>query len=154
MFTQQNGSNRVMLTLFMLFLVIILTSCVQEDWAYSDLPNDYEIWSFNSDDVTLVKDDRNHCDRVIDAFVLEFCFNESYIGLKCVCSKTPSQVHGMDIPKATSEDDPEYYLVDTDKDVIMGPYSEEEYRKLLDTLDNWDMSEWIGTRPRPEGSWQ
>lgn len=149
MFTRQNGRRCILIILMMAFLMAVLPSCLKDDWTYSDLPNGYEVWSFNSSDVALVKHDR----KVIDGFVLEFCFNGSYIGLKCIGSEISDSIRKEDIRGGPYPFDPVYYLVDADRDVIMGPYSEEEYGKLLDSLDHCDMSEWIGTRPRPEGSW-
>lgn len=131
-------------------LFITLTSCpAVEDWSYSDLPNEYEIWHINTHDIALGKMDSEHVFRkTIDEYVTFFCYNTKYIGVQAVYIDPALPYEEIDI-KALN---PEYYLLDTAEEIVCGPYTEDEYLDQLEYIGIVDMCSWIATVPRPDGA--
>ena len=132
-------------------MIIILTSCGLSDWAYDKLPNGYEIWRINSEDIELIKRKGDSTDLKIDRYILEFCYNDSYIGIKrlMIDQNIPYQnVHIEEMDKSH----PAYYLVDALNDVILGPFTAEKYEDQIESLKVENMCDWIKTVPTPEGA--
>ena len=45
-----------------------------------------------------------------------------------------------------------YYLVNTENDDIIGPYTSEEYEAQIESLKIEKMCDWIKTVPKPKGA--
>lgn len=133
-------------------MTLILTSCPGlQDWVYDKLPNGYEIWRFNSQDIALIKRDGDSTNGVINRYILEFCYNDSYIGMKRLMIDESIPYQDLRIEEM-DQSDPVYYLVDAVNDVIMGPYTAEEYEDQIEALGIGTMCDWIKTVPMPEGA--
>lgn len=119
------------------------------DWAYDQLPNGYEIWRLNSSNIQLVKDGGSTI--ILDGYILEFCDNDSYIGIKYIStdemiSQGQAGVENMD----TSN--PEYYLIGSQNDAVFGPFTADDYQNQLEIHQIHDMCDWIPTVPTPKGA--
>ena len=73
---------KVLIAFTLICLTLFLSSCGISDWSY-DLPNGYEIVRVNSYSVVFGKNGRRF-NTTIDRYVIAFCHNDSYIGLKRV----------------------------------------------------------------------
>lgn len=131
-------------------LIITLTSCpAVEDWSYSDLPNEYEIWHINTHDIALGKMDGEHVFRkTIDEYVTSFCYNTKYIGVQAVQIDPVLPYEEINIEALN----PKYYLLDSAEDIVYGPYTENEYLEQLERIGIVDMCGWMATVPRPDGA--
>jgi hypothetical protein len=159
MYIKQKGSRIIrLIVLIIAILIALLTAILMlafsqafQDWTYDKLPNGYEIVHVNSEDIELDKADGDSLDIKIDRYILEFCYNDSYIGIKrlMIDDNLPYQeAHIEDIDASN----PSYYLVDTVNDVVMGPYTAEEYENQIEALKIDTMCDWIKTVPMPEGA--
>ena len=151
MYIKQNGS-RITRLIALLIAMLMLTSCQAfQDWTYDKLPNGYEIVRINSEDIELEKVDGDWSYIKIDRYILEFCYNDSYIGIKrlMIDENLPyREAHIEDMDASNFS----YYLVDTVNDVVMGPYTAEEYENQIEALKVDAMCDWIKTVPMPEGA--
>lgn len=159
MYIKQKGSRIIRLIVLIIAILIALLMAILmlafsqafQDWTYDKLPNGYEIVHVNSEDIELDKADGDSLDIKIDRYILEFCYNDSYIGIKrlMIDENLPYQeVHIEDMDASN----PSYYLVDTVNDVVMGPYTAEEYENQIEALKVDAMCDWIKTVPMPEGA--
>lgn len=148
---QQSG-NKLIALIGILILIVILTSCGAgwQDWEYDHLPNDYEIWRINSEDIVLMKN-KGSTERVINRYILEFCYNDSYIGIKKIMVDENIPYHEVYIEELDATN-PSYFLVDTVNDTVMGPYTSEEYTIKIKDLEIESMCDWIKTVPKPQGA--
>ena len=123
-----------------------MCSCSVGNWTYDQLPNDYEIWYFDSENIDLAKvySNGNGGSIVIDGYISEFCCNDQYIGIMRI-----TEERTMD---GTMESITEYYLIDTAEDKVFGPYELERYESYSEELGIEDMGDWIRTSPRPKGA--
>lgn len=159
MYIKQKGSRIIrLIVLIIAILIALLTAILMlafsqafQDWTYDKLPNGYEIWRINSEDISLIKTDGDSSDLRIDRYILEFCYNDSYIGIKrlMIDENLPYQEAHIEDMDASN---PSYYLVDTVNDVVMGPYTAEEYENQIIALKIDTMCDWIKTVPMPEGA--
>ena len=155
MFTKQNGNSVLKILSFLLILssmVIFFNGCIGGvgDWEYS-LPNDYEIWRVNSQTVVFGKNEGDHFEQEIERFVISFCYNDRYIGLIRIPMDDIPYNELIDI-ETMDRSNSEYYLVDSKKDIIYGPYTENEYIKQCNNFGVYDMCEWIETITKPENA--
>lgn len=159
MYIKQKGSRIIRLIVLIIAILIALLIAILmlafsqafQDWTYDKLPNGYEIVHVNSEDIELDKADGDSLDIKIDRYILEFCYNDSYIGIKrlMIDENLPYQeAHIEDMDPSNFS----YYLVDTVNDVVMGPYTAEEYENQIEALKIDTMCDWIKTVPMPEGA--
>ena len=159
MYIKRNGSRIIrLIVLIIAILIALLTAILMlafsqafQDWTYDKLPNGYEIVHVNSEDIELDKADGDSLDIKIDRYILEFCYNDSYIGIKrlMIDENLPYQEAHIEDMDASN---PSYYLVDTVNDVVMGPDTAEEYENQIEALKIDTMCDWIKTVPMPEGA--
>ena len=126
--------------LFQLFATW-MTDLLSEDLGSRNwhvvLPNDYEIVQISGREIVLVDNAANgSTEFVVDAFVRNFCFNDSFVG---VSTKGP---YAGDAWK--------FYLVDTVQDIRYGPYTQEEFAAACDRYNTGDLGSWISTVPAPD----
>ena len=154
MYTTRNGIKAIGLLVVMVFLLVCLSSCCVEerleqhfgsdDWAYTSLPGEYEIWRINYCNITLVKKTSDSsATRVVESRIAEFCYNNSFIGVKRL-SISCNDDTGKDF-NANNLTDFLYYLVDVPNDAVFGPYTEDEYTLQVSELNVGVMSDWIST---------
>ena len=134
-------------------MVFALTSCFAglQDWIYDKLPNGYEIWRINSQDIALVKRNGDSTNIKMERYILEFCYNDSYIGIKRLMIDEDISYQNVKI-EDMDKSNPSYYLVDALNDVIMGPYTVGEYEEQIEAMEIEVMCDWIKTVPKPEGA--
>ena len=149
MFTKRRRtykSKKILLLCLMLCCCVFMCSCTLGNWTYDKLPNDYEIWYFDSENIDLAKvhSNGNGGSIIIDGYISAFCYNDQYIGIIRI-----SKEKTMD---GTTESITEYYLINTSADEVFGPYELERYESYCEELGIEDMGEWINTNPRPEGA--
>ena len=146
------------IALFFVFLIVcknvLLTAMLfasggPDDWAYTLLPGDYEIWRVNSQTIVFGKVNASgSLQHVVDSYILEFCYNDVFIGLKQVSLDSSVHYENEDILKTQS--DAHFYLVDAMQEIVYGPYTEEIYLQQLQALQTGPLGEWISSIPRPE----
>ena len=159
MYIKQKGSRIIrLIVLIIAILIALLTAILMlafsqafQDWTYDKLPNGYEIVHVNSEDIELDKADGDSLDIKIDRYILEFCYNDSYIGIKRLMIDENLRYIDVHIEDMDASN-PSYYLVDTINDVVMGPYTAEEYENQIEALKIDTMCDWIKTVPMPEGA--
>lgn len=145
--TKQGGNNNWLKVLVMLILLMSMTACAGlGDWTINDLPGeDYAIMRINGQDIAFVKSDR----KVIDRYIVAFCYDTRYIGLKRIpidlAYNECFNIHDLDLSKL------EYYLVDSQTDVIYGSCTQDEYATYLDKFNITEMTDWVLTNSELEG---
>ena len=145
--TKQSENRNRLGVLVMLFLLVSMTACAgQGDWTINDLPGeDYAIMRLNGQDISFVKSERT----VIERYIVAFCYDARYIGLQRIpidsAYNEPFDVRDLD------DSTWEYYLVDTQTNVIYGPCTQEEYSAYLEELKIRGMLEWMPTDSEFEG---
>ncbi len=150
MFIKRNG-NKVIVSLCLVLLITVLTGCpAVEDWSYNELPNDYTIMRVNSTDVQFGKTENQQYEKKLERYVIAFSYGERYIGIQRIPIEAPySEVIKVE---ELDESKVEYYLIDSETDVIYGPWTLDEYNEGLDRFGVLDMCEWISTYSRPDGA--
>lgn len=153
MFTKQNGIKLLLIIILLLVIfacvfvsiVVLLTgSSGLGDWAYEELPNNYEVWRINSQDIVVGKASDNDSFEVkIDRFVLEFSYNDRFIGVKQFPLEQDYDI-AIDV-KEFDTSDLDYYIIDSITDTVYGPYSYYEYENKCDELKVGTMREWMKT---------
>ena len=149
MSTKPNTINLTFLCIIFI-CIMMLSSCGVSDWIY-ELPNGYSIWEINCNDIALIKEVDKSSRTALSRYILEFCYNNSYIGIKRISIDENIPYPEVQIDKL-DKSHPDYYLVDTTADFILGPYTAEEYYIQIETLEIGDMCDWIKTVPKPNGA--
>ena len=96
----------------------------------------------------------------IGRYIIEFCHNDSFIGLKRFplpsgyqeVTEREKNFFGGEIGGHEyhyEESDLEYYLVDAFADKIYGPYTATEYEEKCSELAVGEMGDWINTVNHP-----
>ena len=120
-------------------MVLFLTSCAgTSDWSYK-LPNKYEVWHINSNEILIKCVDLEESGEKIPSFVKEFSYDERY-----VFSRNVEDVVSNNIVDET------YYALDTLERKVYGPFnSVEELQKKALELDVEIPKKWYRTSPDP-----
>ncbi len=150
----ESNSCRVLIVLavFLLFILLVCGAALffvysslglggVDDWAYKDLPGSYEIWRFNSQNISVI--DADSGGTVISPFVMRFSANERYIGIQQASNEEGKTV--------MSEDKIKYYVIDADNRAIYGPFGLDAFQKYCNE-HNVELNEWKETQPKPEGA--
>ncbi len=147
MFIQQNR-NKAAVLLLVLLVVFSFSSCAGlGDWRYY-LPNGYAIIRVSAESVCLGKvENENAASLVIGPHIKEFCYNDSYVGVKKI-AVDPRSSHAETETELSKE--LEYYLLNLESGEVYGPFTETEYEKKLIENAVGDMCEWIKTDSKPE----
>lgn len=128
--------------------MLMLTGCPAfTDWEYNDLPNDYAISRVNVQNIQLNKESDGLYRKVVDKFIIAFCYNSRYIALQRVpIDNTNTEM--FDVEKIYASN-PEYYLIDSETDTVYGPLTIKEYEEQIINLHIENMCEWISTDANP-----
>ena len=128
-----------------LLLWLLLKDMPPQDWSVH-LPNDYEIWRINSKDIVLVKDPpAGTSDTIVSNYINAYCYDQRYIGLWCA-KDGPDDLLGV-APELDR-----FYLVDTQEDLLYGPFTPTEYDAICLEKDLSGFNDWTKTYPAPEES--
>ena len=138
------------LSITTLLCILLFSSCGLLDWSYK-LSNGYEIWRINSNDIVLEKVSDESYEIALGRYILEFCYNESFVGLKRLSIDDDIPYASVHIDEM-DQSNPDYYLVDTENDLILGPMSSDEYYIQIENSGIDNMSDWIKTYPAPKGA--
>lgn len=134
-----------------LTLLFVFSSGGTGDWTYNNLPNNYVIVRFNSNDINFgLESSENSYQKIIDRYIVAFCFNSQYICLQRINMDSIPYDEHIDITKY-SESDLEYYIVDSTSGSVYGPLSKTEFEANFSTLQITNICDWIKTTPKPKG---
>lgn len=119
-------------------IFVLLTGCAGvSDWSYK-LPNSYEVWRINSDEIIVkcVSDTTNSVE--IPSFVKEFSYDDRF-----VCTRNILSINENNIFNEA------YYILDTKEKVLYGPFdSMDEFKNKLDEFEIV-VEKWYRTSPDP-----
>ena len=124
-------------------LLIVLSSIGSGtlDWEYK-LPNGYEMWRINSDEI-VIKDIKNSTNDIeIPSFIKEFSYDEQYVLTRNVRDISYNNIF-----------DEVYYVLDTKENKVYGPFDGIE--ELQDKFEEWCIQlpkKWYRTSPDPNMS--
>jgi len=151
--------TRLLILAESLILMGLLSGCFglggSGDWIYDKLPNGYQIWRVNCEDIKVLVvngNDLNDNEIVLDRYILEFCYNNSYIGIKRLPLSKPALDEEVVDIKSMDTSNPEYYLIDAQNDTLYGPFDVDGYQDQINTLQVQGMCDWIPTVPTPAGA--
>ncbi len=142
-------------TILICILLSTLVGCFPalSDWRYDDFPGEYLIVRSNSSQIFLYHNEKG---LVLEKFIVAFCKNEQYIGLRVLEKNEedfPTWQEWSDfIYDESTVDDCIYYLVDTASETYEGPYTQDEYDQKMLEKNITNLSAWIDTLSPPEGS--
>ena len=108
------------------------------DWEYK-LPNGYEIWRINSNNIVIQHTDDSANKDAIPSFIKEFSYDKRY-----VFSRNINNISNNDIFEEV------YYILDTEKNKVLGPLgSIEELKSQCVELGIELPLKWYRTSPDP-----
>lgn len=146
MYMLRNGSKTILAACLVLVL-LLLTGCPGfSDWEY-DLPNDYMIIRVNSQDIQFGKGDEEQYTRLIDRYIVSFCFSDRYIGLQRIPIDTP--YNELFRVEELDRSNIEFYLIDSETGTTYGPWTAAEYDEQIKILSVSGMSAWQSTSSNP-----
>ena len=117
----------------------MLSGCAgTSDWSY-ELPNNYEVWRINSDDIIIKNlNTQSNVDK-ISGFIKEFSYDTRYVFTRNVESINDNNILNE-----------KYYILDTENDMVYGAYdSLEELEKSAKELNLQIPEKWYRTSPDP-----
>ena len=137
--------NKCRIICLLVITSLLLAGCFGgiSDWTY-ELPNNYAIVRVNSQTVVFGKN-ADTFEQILSRYIIAYSFNDTYIGLKRIPMDNVPQDSLFDVNEIDMSHS-EYYLIDTTKEQIFGPYTYDEYIELSMQLDIGTMSDWIDTR--------
>jgi hypothetical protein len=151
------------------------------DWAY-ELPNGYEVWRVNTQCVRIGIADYDANGKKTDGIshvlpnsgmpestVVQFCYDDRYVGAQVILrehfySYYANSYSNRDIPENDENGNPmprnrsavpiSYYIIDTEENIIYGPYTTSgEYVLELEEM-GIERMDWIETYYEPEGAYR
>ena len=133
-------------------LLLIFSSGGTGDWSYNDLPNNYAIVRFNSNDINFgIESGENDYQKIVDRYIVAFCYNSQYICLQRINMDLIPYDEHIDL-EHYSESDFEYYIVDSISGTVDGPLSKTEFVNSLNLIPTTAMCDWIKTMPKPKNA--
>jgi hypothetical protein len=120
------------------------------DWIVK-LPNHYEMWEINGQNICIgIPFDNGLSLQIsgvgISGDIIEFCSNDSYVGAQQVDVPTDTQ-------KGVDTTSPRYYLLDTLKQKVYGPFdNESQFNNMCSELKVSRLSVWEKTSPPPRNA--
>lgn len=138
-----------------LIVMITFLGCVGaglSDWKLK-LPNNYEMWHINSRQIVIgyasTQDSLSWTNTEgkligIEAHIIEFCYNDRFVGAKQVKIEGENQKTIEKLPIT-------FYLLDTKDQKVYGPFkTEEEFVEKYKNLSISELSNWEKTNPAPK----
>ncbi len=108
------------------------------DWEYV-LPNGYELWKLNSNEIVINDMEDSTTEIGIPSFIKEFSYDERYVFTRNVESISNNNIF-----------DEAYYVLDTEKDQVYGPFDGiEELKTQCENLRLELPQKWYRTYPDP-----
>lgn len=124
--------------LFIIIVLLIVTSCAgTNDWSY-DLPNGFEVWHINSKEIKVVYlgDDLG---LEIPSFVKEFTYDSQYVFTRNVDDIGVNNIF-----------DEKFYILDTKNKILYGPYNKvDDFINELKNLQIDFPTHWYRTSSDP-----
>jgi len=122
--------------------LLVLTACSgTSDWTF-ELPNGYELWRINSNEVIIKYAPSEADNEGIPSFVKEFAYDDRY-----VFSRNVEDISSNDILEEI------YYILDTQEKKVYGPFdSTDELQNNADELKIKLPKRWYRTSPDPNMS--
>ena len=176
--------KKLLLTITAILIFLFsATGCIGPgtgDWEY-ELPNGYAVWHINMEciQIVVVNYDANGkktggASNALptsgsESTVVQFCHDDRYVGAQVILREHFSSYYAnsypnRDIPENDENGNPmprnrsavpvSYYIIDTQENIIYGPYATSgEYVLELDEM-GIERMEWIGTYHEPEGAYR
>ncbi len=148
----------VIITLIVCFIVFMLFIFLDNpnngDWCYK-INENYQIWHINLSDISLVRKEDNSFSKVAGDYIAEFKCNDKYIFLKIanLCENS-SPNRGItcesSIEEAIKKETFRYAIVNIMTDEVDDFLKKDEFMEKTKDIDF--PSEWIKTKPMPEGA--
>lgn len=113
------------------------------DWTYK-LTNDYEVWKINSEDIVCGKINDGSFETIVPKYVSEFTYSNKYILVKRI--DKDRRIFDNIYDKT-----PDYYIIDSLSDEILGPLTEEDFNNKINDYNINDIK-WIKSFPDPKGA--
>ena len=86
---------------------------------------------------------------IVGNHVSSFSYNDRFVGVQRIVPDEPN--YCTELERYSKE--PEYYIVDTEKQCTYGPFDEAEYEDQCNNMGITDLCEWIKTHPMPDGAY-
>ena len=122
-----------------LLVVFSLTGCAGvSDWSYQ-LPNNYEVWRINSQEIIIKNAITQNNIDAISGFVKEFSYDSRYVFTRNVQNISDNNILNE-----------EYYTLDTIENKVYGPFDSIE--DLQQHVEEWGIKipeKWYRTSPDP-----
>lgn len=128
-----------------LLINALFEDCGNRDWSV-ELPYGYEIVKINSKRIILINNTLNSASNiVISEYINAYRYNEQF--LEVLCARD-----GPDDLLSVDREDDMYFLIEFEKRVLYGPYSNEEFINHCFELSIPEMGDWLTTKPRPQNA--
>lgn len=129
----------IMKKVIFLAFILLLSGCAGvSDWSYQ-LPNNYEIWRINSEEIVIKNMITETNVDEISGFIKEFSYDNRYVFMRNV-----ENISDNNILNET------YFVLDTNENKVYGPYDTIEI--LQKQAKEWDVDlpqKWYRTSPDP-----
>ena len=121
----------------LLLSVLLLSACAGAgDWSYA-LPNGYEIWRVNGENIAFGVRNGSVLENALDGSVEAFRYGERYVALRMAASEESGEA---------------FFLVDTEGSASYFAETEDELLQTCESLGVTDLGDWIETQPAPKGA--
>lgn len=139
---------RVMIILFFSFL---LSACAGIGDADYKILDGYVISVFNGYDIRLqsLLLDRSDSDSKANDFIKEYKYNNNYIFIKSIRSYIVDEYYqsynyntAEEFINSIPNSDIDYFVIDVNKNVIYGSFSENDFYTYIEQINQDDMTEW------------
>ena len=121
-----------------------------EDWIYV-VADEYEIINCHSGSVVLHK--INGVGTILDACIVSFSYNDSYILMKRLSVSEWDDSVAFDEYHKANEEKIEFFIFCFDDENLYGPYTTEEFNKKCNEINVGETPEWIETSAKPKGAY-
>ena len=129
----------------LLLLLVIVTGCTKDqNWMYS-LPNEYAIDRSNVETIQLVKEENGEKEVVVSQYITGFALlNDRYVYLQTARNYTNDEDTSTVIVL--------YYLVDSETDAVIGPFTLDNRDVILENIGVTEAPTLIQTGSMPNGA--
>lgn len=125
-------------------LAVSLSACAgMQDWEFSGLPGNYEVWRINSQTISLVSRKSEHtADTVVASYVFQIAWNDDFI----LAKQKPT--------KDKPDSEARFYIVETADKTVTGPLEEAEFQDMLEEREiPLDDADWVDVLDLDHSHW-
>ena len=118
----------ILLSIFIIAFIIVMTIPIKKDtWSYK-LISKYSVEKIDDDDIVITK--KGNKKPIINEYVEAYAISGEYISVRVLVHN-----EGLDVL---------YYIIDSKKDKVIGPYDINEFNTKLEELEISNIN-WIET---------